>query len=338
MRRIALLLLLSASAAAEEDVAKLARQLASGKTYERWEACAALRKLGPAAKEAVPALIEALKDEHVCADAAMALRRIAPHDERVIEALVAALDTAPLHHRREVVRALGEAPFHPEIPWLIEEMRTNAHGTADRARLWLAEILDTNEKRVADLASDNHRIRELAVGQIGNPGLAAAMLRDPHRFVRRAAARVLQGHEGTGPILALALADEDEYTAYVIRTALERRWPGWAGVLRVAGKGGTLVLHLEPEPAARLLAEHTHAEGFDDIARAVAATLTEAPDDHLRYALKGEDPRVRRCAALLLGYLSTDKQAARKTLEALKDEDAQVRGYAEASLERLGGK
>jgi HEAT repeat protein len=66
--------------------------------------------------------------------------------------------------------------------------------------------------------------------------------------------------------------------------------------------------------------------------------LTSPPDKHLRETLQHEDPRVRRAAALLLGYMATDKAAAREALRALKDEDAQVRGYAEASLKRLNEK
>lgn len=50
--------------------------------------------------------------------------------------------------------------------------------------------------------------------------------------------------------------------------------------------------------------------------------------------------RIRACAggALLLGYLATDKTAARKALHDLHDEDPFVRAYAEASLKRLSAK
>ena len=61
--------------------------------YTRWQACLGLCAFGPAAKEAVPALLPTLCDEqqYVCREALLALRQIAPTDKRVVLALGALL-------------------------------------------------------------------------------------------------------------------------------------------------------------------------------------------------------------------------------------------------------
>ena len=103
---------------------------------------------------------------------------------------------------------------------------------------------------------------------------------------------------------------------------------------------------VRPTPAAArvLLTEHgRNATSFEENALAVADVLTAAPDKKLLAALKHEDRFVRRCAALLLGYLARDKKGAVLVLRrALKDdprigreEDPLVRKFAKASLARL---
>jgi HEAT repeat protein len=60
---------------------------------ERWHAAQALANLGPHAHEAVPALVEALKDEDAIlrTEAASALARIGPAAKPAVPALVEAL-------------------------------------------------------------------------------------------------------------------------------------------------------------------------------------------------------------------------------------------------------
>ncbi len=75
--------------ASSKAVPVLIESLGNSDWYVRWQACLGLCAFGPAAKEALPALLPTLCDEQrdVCREALLALKEIAPKDEKVVSAL-----------------------------------------------------------------------------------------------------------------------------------------------------------------------------------------------------------------------------------------------------------
>ncbi|MCK6459889.1 MAG: HEAT repeat domain-containing protein [Planctomycetes bacterium] len=129
MRRTALLLL-SALAHADDGAAELASRLRDGEPPQRYEAARGLRKLGPAAKGALGALADALKDENafVRLEAGRALVEIGITTEE-LPALVERLGPADPDTTLLVAEALAGlgAPAMPPLRKLLE-------GKDDRAR------------------------------------------------------------------------------------------------------------------------------------------------------------------------------------------------------------
>lgn len=330
------------------DVSELTRQLESEKTVERWEACKALRKLGPKAKAAVPALIKALADKRTCADAALALRYIAPKDGRVVKALVGALDTAPPTHRQEVVRALTAAKrrFHPALPWLVREVRTNKHGYAARAAEWIKELACLPHEGIGGLKAADPDVRARLLLTHAR-ALGVALLQDESPVVRRAAAKALIDVEGATPWLIRTMADPDEdVRESVARTVRDSPWfllvtefgEGSYDLTRGTytwGKPKKIELVVTGGNAEALLAR----ERSPDFAAELEAVRAVASDlDKALYAAMADGSRAARaCGAMLLGYVATDKARAMQRLRraVAEDKSAWVKREAQRALERM---
>jgi HEAT repeat protein len=94
-----------------------------GDSEIRWNAARTLAKIGPAAKEAAPMLVEAMKDPEplVREHAAEALGCIGPEAKETIPELVKALKDPDAHVRRDAVRSLGQ--MGPAAKSAIESIR-----------------------------------------------------------------------------------------------------------------------------------------------------------------------------------------------------------------------
>ena len=100
--------------------------LSSSDPLERRLASHALAQIGPAAREAVPALIEALLDREsfVRVWAAVALARVQPENPDAIPALVAGTHDAISFVRSLAAWHLGRlGPMHPGIKSAVPELR-----------------------------------------------------------------------------------------------------------------------------------------------------------------------------------------------------------------------
>jgi HEAT repeat protein len=100
--------------------------LKSSDSLERRLASHALAEIGPAAREAVPALIEALRDQEsfVRVWAAAALARVQPEDPDAIAALVVGMRDGIAFVRSLAAWHLGRlGPGHPGIESAVPELR-----------------------------------------------------------------------------------------------------------------------------------------------------------------------------------------------------------------------
>lgn len=100
----------------------------------RWNAARTLGKIGPAAKEAAPKLVEAMKDPEplVREHAAEALGDIGPEAKETIPELVKALQDADARVRRDAVRSLGQ--MGPAAKSGIESIRPLLKDKEERVR------------------------------------------------------------------------------------------------------------------------------------------------------------------------------------------------------------
>jgi HEAT repeat protein len=175
--------------------------------FVRQSAAVALERIGPAAAEAVPALIQALgdADENVRAKAAVALGRIGPAAAEAVPALIQALGDAD-----ENVRAKGAVALGGIGP-----------AAAEAVPALIAALGDANEN-----------IRESAAWALGKIGPAAAeavpaliaALGDTDKDVRAKAIAALRWiGPAAVPALIQALSSADENVRANAVRALEKR-------------------------------------------------------------------------------------------------------------------
>jgi HEAT repeat protein len=201
-----------------------------------------LAMLGPDAVEAVPALIQALKDREptVRAGSAVALRRIGPGAKQAVPALTNALEDNDGDVRSAAASALYYiGPDEESVPNLIQTLRDEeqpwarssaarmlgglGHGAAEA----VPALIDALEK------DEDFQAREqsaLALGRIGAepaeaiPALVQALENDQVRYVREAAAEALGMFElealDTVPVLIRALENDDSRVRYKAQFAL----------------------------------------------------------------------------------------------------------------------
>jgi HEAT repeat protein len=125
-------------------VAAVLPKLNHGDPYIRFNAALCLGTMGPWAREAIPALIEAIKDESavVRANAVEALSRIRPSAENVITALTNALTDPDATVRAHAAGGLGNggSASAVAVPALIERLKDADAGVRSAAALALGSI------------------------------------------------------------------------------------------------------------------------------------------------------------------------------------------------------
>ncbi len=321
------------------DVAGLIKQLQDKDPETRQDAAVLLGRMGPAAKEAVPALVAALKDEAVASRAAIALTQIGA---AAVPALGKALKDPDQSVRLQAARVLGNL------------------GPA--AREALPDLVDA-------LSGANGPVRALAaraVGRIGAPARPTVphllvLLKDPDQRAREAAVRALirigpVAVENVVPALAKAVQNDDD-------AAVRRLAAGALGEYGPDAKGAvTALTHAldDEEPDVKIAAAivlgligpdakpaNTKLRGLvkdRNIAVALAAasalsvTDPKNPDalQALQSALTNREPFVRLMACNILAAMGPEARSAAPALERLlKDSSPDVRLAAAEALVRI---
>ncbi|MDH3591898.1 MAG: HEAT repeat domain-containing protein [Planctomycetota bacterium] len=247
----------------------LVSALSGGDWYAAWQACIALRRLGPAARDVVPALLNAARDPKadIAQEALLALAAIAPGEPDVVQAYRDLLTSDRKLDRRAALAYLKKHDALKGVgPWLTGELRSNKHGLRQVAYRLL--VGDVALKAFADVLADGPlHARLLAARGLGKTASKeagaplAAALEDDVAEVRAAAAEALgELEELAAPqtaALVKALADGDRPVLMNVVGALEK-----IGAGSRAAEGALIRLLAQPDPA---------------LADAVLKTLDEYP-------------------------------------------------------------
>lgn len=307
---------------AQLAVASFARLLKIDNAEIRKIGAIALKDMGPAAKEAVPTLEEALKSSAGAArvKVAWALWNV-DRQKKAIEALVGALKDKKPEVRRDAadaLRAIG-SPAKSAVPALEELFKDDDDEVWLHAKMAIIGIDVANEaalrqqrkfqKKDVELQNIFHGMQQVDEGGSGVLELRLA-LEKPKSFLdgMGMAQRIKAGEaskhtpgfkvkKGEGTKLAIG---------YLANALLEEDTK-----VRQAAVVALLVL-VENEPAAK---------------KAVPALI---------HALKDKDKLVRSMAANALGYIGLDAAAAIEPLkETLKDDEKEVREAADKALKKI---
>lgn len=332
-----------AELAFKEELQSLISALKDPNVRIRWRAAVALWEMGPAAKEAVPALTQALQDEaiSVAHAAAEALKRVTEEREPgaasepspsttggpiEISALIEALgheDVGAREWAAVALRDLGPAA-KDAVPALVAAFKDTSSGIRDWAAAALGSIGSEAKDAVPELAAalkdENRFVRAAAAAALGVMGSVAkgavpdlvGALKDENANVRWRAATALGeiGPEAREAIPALlaALEDRDRSTTDAAALAFER----------VIGKPGpSAPPSLEPSPQA--------FPGTADLGSLILSLTTD------------DNRSLRWRAAAALGEMGpAAKEAVPALIAALEDKDDTVRAEAARALGRMG--
>jgi hypothetical protein len=206
--------------------------------YVRGRAAEALGGMGPAAAEAVPALISALCDDssYVRPKAALSLAQIGLAPENVVPALVRTLRDKKPHVREAAATALGQ--FGPAAAKAVSALINAFEDREKIVRLQAAVALGKIGPAAASAApaltvllDDEREILECAAGALERIGPAAGpalikVLAEGNESARRRAAEGLEVIEPATPevlsALNKALKDEERSVRDAATRALER--------------------------------------------------------------------------------------------------------------------
>ncbi|MEJ5185587.1 MAG: HEAT repeat domain-containing protein, partial [Candidatus Geothermincolales bacterium] len=316
-------------------------------------------------EDALPSLVDALKDPdpQIRAKAAWCLGVMG--SERAVEPLLEALGDASRDVRLSVAGALKKIG-HPAVEPLIRALREGDEELRKEAARVLGDLGDERAVRplVEALTDRDEKVRGRVVAslvKLGEP--AVAMLQEAARSVsdemRRMANLVLVKMGRKRPEeaeVATGIPEEVEASeADLVTTLIERgEWERVATLGSVAfsplinalkhddpdrRKGAAWALGvMRDERAVEYLAK-VLTEDEPQVRRAAAWALGVIGDPRgvpsLIAALKDEDPEVRRKAAWALGEIG-DERAKEPLILALQDPDNDVKRVASLVLERMG--
>jgi len=357
-------------AAAPEPIETRAKQ----KTVEAWtlqlqeadlegrcEAARALQQYGREAKAAIPALIEALQDQHDALrfQAAATLGAIGPEAKSAVPTLLQMLkDVQRSGSGVFVWRSQGgHLGYRAEVSVceLVAQalVKIDPQAAQQEAIPTLAEVARTRD-------GDLRRDAALALGTLGQPAVSALqeLVRDEDEAVQRAAAC------GLGKLGAEALPilnDLPPKTRFTVAVALEElKEDGILTLLELLRDNDPTVRRAATVALGNIVAElprgnYASPPGIPSVAEPIVALLRD-PDADVRWAavqalgnmkvpgaveplialLKEQDATVRRDAATALGRMGPMARQAIPALKALlQDRDASVARAADEALQKI---
>jgi HEAT repeat protein len=207
-------------------------------TVARVTAVDLLGELGPAASEAIPALIDALNDPDnaVRIRAAVALGNVGKDDLQVVNALAGRLGTNEAKYASQSLAKCGliAEPAIPGLSQLLENGKPEERRAAAKALGAIATDACALPLIAALHDSDDY-VREHSAESLGKIGPAAApatdrlmeMLKDPFDRARRDAARTLgqigaPAKKAIPALKALAIDDPEEMVRNAAESAVKR--------------------------------------------------------------------------------------------------------------------
>lgn len=316
----------------ERSAASWAKQLEVGDRDGKREATYHLSKLGEGAKDALPALIQALgdNDKQVWSNAIAALANLGPAAEPAIPVLLESMDSKKgrsarrMYERQQVLLRSAFVLSRigaPAIPALKEALKGDDTGKRIGAAKALGGMQAAGAVAVPDLISNlNHGDQELrrevvdALASIGVPAVKQLIqaLSSPEKKIREGAAESLGqigrvAGEAAGPLLVMAEKDQDM-------------------VARAAALGSLSRVNASPEKAVPLLLAAIRSN--DEPLRHAATNallISRAYKERAVPALTGDlnnaDQGRRTLAAQILGRMHAGAKAAvPKLIESAKKE------------------
>jgi uncharacterized protein (TIGR03067 family) len=336
-----------------KTVGQWVTDLRNGRFGERLDAAQALERFGPAAKRAVPALTEALKDWHelVRVHAARALGSIGPDAKEAVPGLIAVLKDREVlldKLRPSAAAALGSigAAAEEVIPALLETLKERDPHLRLQAAAALGKIGPTAKDALPALTAawQNEEkasirlclIEALVRSDSEGKSTGALLAKEDHLEVRSALALALgrQGPRASKALPALMKAFQDEKHSSVRLHLLE-------ALVQIDPQGqptSTLVVNalgaMTSEVRQDATEEDLRVQGA--LMRALVQ-LGPAAVPSLVAGLKNPKAAVRAQAALALGRIGPGaKDAVTGLTKVLKDQDPLARARAAAALGRIG--
>lgn len=330
---------------AADDIASIAKGLASKSAQERGKAADDLADLGPKAKAAAPDLIKLLKDSdaEVRGHAAYALGQIGDQRAAVVDALVsAAADKEPLV-RRAAIRAFRSLKLPREVvmPRMVKALKSAQ--PADAAAI-LSTIAEAGEEAIPFLIEclDNNEARYWACLALADMGPAA----------KKAVPQLTKLQESDEPqvrlqaLVALGQIGPDAKSAV---PAIVKSLDGdkVAGVRYAAAFALGEIGAGDKQSRAALTKSIESDDAFLQVVSAWALARVAKDDKKLQDqvtvliidGLKSDKVDVRRAAARALAEINPPREMVEPVLiKAIHDSDQSVIGNAIDALASLGTK
>jgi HEAT repeat protein len=268
-----------------------------------------LLELGPDAKEAVPALAQALSHQHeeIRHEAAQALRAIGPDAKAAVPELMAALDDEQIVVQMPAVLALGSiGPAAKEAAQKVRSLQESDDDLLKVCVMWAIEKMEPDQQRLKTETT---------------PALVNLLLHEDQTVRNAAALAMLQlqpGPDVVAPLFAEAFAKaSDEARADMINAAASL---GAQAVPR-------LVLGLD-HPNVR--------QQIIEILGEIGPGAADAVPELLKYA-DDDDPAVRADVFITLGRIGPAAKAATEAAtKALQDSEEEVQSSAVFALGSIG--
>jgi HEAT repeat protein len=325
------------AASATDHVPYLIAALDDEDARIRREAAFALWRIGPG-PEAVPSLIDSMRDDDLRAFAIRTLGNMKPAAVAAVPALVQALEETEGGTRDDVIVALmnmGPAA-EPAIAGLAELLMADQPLTRQRAAMALGKIGPAAVEAVPlllDGARHDRQVRNAAIQALDDidradpsmlPELQQALKSDSKQ-VRMAAALLIRR---IGPAASPAIPDlvelvrSDPPNDEVVTVALALKWIGVDSIPHLCQAMS------DGDPKRRTAAACVIAV-FGRDARGAVPVLTGALDD--------EFSRVRASAAMALGKIGADaRDSVSSIVRLFKDDDPLVRNIAAWAAGEIG--